>query len=166
MSAPVFRDCSSRTCASVGCAGSPALLRREVDHLPPHHAARAGCRGERQHELRAHAGVGVRLAARKDLEGERKERVAGEDCRPLVERLVHRRHAAAHVVVVHARQIVVDERVAMDALEGGGGIERCGRGDIEQRRALDHEERAEALAARQQRVAHGRVQPRSFARAA
>jgi len=51
----------------------------------------------------------------------------------------------------------------MDALDGSGGINRLRCRDGEQGRALDRQERPEALAARQQRVPHGRAQPRAFA---
>jgi hypothetical protein len=36
---------------------------------------------------------------------------------------VRRRPAAAQVVVVHRRQVVVDQRVGVDELEGTGGRE-------------------------------------------
>ena len=53
------------------------------------------------------------------------------------ENLVTSRPAAAEVVVVHARQIVVDERVGVDALDRAGGGQRgcrSGRRMLPQRR--------------------------------
>jgi len=47
--------------------------------------------------------------------------VAGEQCRGLVELFVRGRPAAAEVVVVHARQVVVDERVGVQALDRDRG---------------------------------------------
>ena len=66
---------------------------------------------------RAHAGVGVRLGRRQQLERQRQQRVSRQDGGPFVERLVHGRFAAAQIVVVHGRQVVVHERIAMHALE-------------------------------------------------
>ena len=55
------------------------------------------------------------------LEGQRQQGVAGQDRRRLAEHLVAGRPAAAQVVVVHRRQVVVDQRVGVDHLDGTGG---------------------------------------------
>ncbi len=52
-------------------------------------------------------------------EGLRVEPVAGEDRDVLAERDVAGGPAAAQVVVVHRRQVVVDQRVGVDQLERG-----------------------------------------------
>jgi hypothetical protein len=66
--------------------------------------------------------VGGALAgAREEAEGERQQRVAGEDRERLAVDLVAGRPAAAQVVVVHRGQVVVDEAVGVDALDGGRG---------------------------------------------
>ena len=52
------------------------------------------------------------------------KRVAGEDRGRLVKGLVHGRAAPAQVVVIHRRQIVMHERVAMHAFERASGVER------------------------------------------
>jgi hypothetical protein len=44
-----------------------------------------------------------------DVEGERQQAVAGKDRRRLVEGDMHGRLAAAQVVVVHRRQVVMHE---------------------------------------------------------
>jgi hypothetical protein len=49
-----------------------------------------------------------------DLERERLQRVAGENRGRLVEFDVRRRTAAAQVIVVHRRQVVVHERVGVN----------------------------------------------------
>ena len=51
------------------------------------------------------------------LEGERVERIAGEDRGAFVEGAVQGRLAAPQIVIVHARQIVVDQRIDVDALD-------------------------------------------------
>ncbi len=53
----------------------------------------------------------------------RLQRVAGQHGGGLVVRLVHGRPAAAQVVVVHARQVVVDQAVGVDALQRAGGAQ-------------------------------------------
>ena len=58
-----------------------------------------------------------------DLEGQLVEAVAGEHRRRFVEGAVHGRLAAPQVVVVHARQIVVDQRIDVDRLDRGAGAD-------------------------------------------
>ena len=55
-----------------------------------------------------------RLVAADDLEGQRLQGVAREDGCGFVELAVAGRPAAAQVVVVHGRQVVVDQRVGVD----------------------------------------------------
>jgi hypothetical protein len=73
---------------------------------------------------------------------------------------VHCGLAAADRVVVHRGEIVMDERIAMHALDGGCRMNGDMRGDIEQRRALDQKKRPQALAGAENAVTHGRNQPR------
>jgi hypothetical protein len=73
-------------------------------------------------------GIAPWRLAGQQFEGERLQRVAGEDGGRLVERDVAGRLAAAQIVVVHRRQVVVDQRVGVDHLDGGGaGRPRCSR---------------------------------------
>ena len=60
---------------------------------------------------------------RENFERDGEQRVAREDGDAFAEDLVRGRPAAAEVVVVHAREVVVDERVGVDALDGAGGGE-------------------------------------------
>ena len=55
------------------------------------------------------------------LEGKRMEAVAGEDRRGLVKGAVDGRLAAAQIVIVHRGQIVMDQRIDMDALDRDRG---------------------------------------------
>ena len=93
--------------------------------------------------------VGRRVG--EDVEGERQQRVAGKDRRRLVEGLVHGRPAAAEVVVVHRRQVVMDEAVGMDAFQRRRGADDALVMAVEEPRRLDDEERAEPLARRRGR---------------
>ena len=97
-----------------------------------------------------------RLVARREPHGLREQRVAGEHRRALAELLPRGRIAAPLLVVVHPRQVVVDERERVDELDR----ERR-RHDLVDRRAerladRERDDRADALAADLERVAHGR----------
>ena len=93
--------------------------------------------------------------ARHQLEGERQQRVTGEDRGGFVERLPHRRPAAAQLVVVHRRQVVVGQRIAVQAFDRRRRID-CGRiRQTEDARAFDDQKGPETLAAAEDRVAHG-----------
>ncbi len=68
--------------------------------------------------------------------------------------------AAAHVVVVHCGEIVVDEAVGVEAFERGA--DGCRGGEVVRPAgagAFDDEKRAETLAAAQQRMARRLHQP-------
>src|SRR5207253_1075167 len=52
-----------------------------------------------------------------NLKRERQERIACKDGDAIAEYLVAGRLSAPEIIVVHARQIVVNERVGMDALD-------------------------------------------------
>ena len=60
------------------------------------------------------------LRRRHDLEREGKQRIAGQHGRGFVEFLVRRRHASAQVVIVHAGQVVMNQRIGVHALKGAG----------------------------------------------
>ena len=81
--------------------------------------------------------------------------VAREDGDRLVESAVDGRPPASQIVVVHRGQVVVDQRIGVQAFE------RCGRPDgscpasPERTRRLDREKRPEPLAAAERRIAHG-----------
>ena len=137
-----------------------AAFGGEVERLAPGHAAPARGLRQAQRQLGAHARLGMGRGPCQDLEGEGQKTVAGEDGGGFVEGDVKRRPAAPHVIVVHGREIVVHERVAVDALQRRGGVERVLGVDPEQGGALDHEEGTQSLAAAERGVAHGVGQPR------
>ena len=96
-----------------------------------------------------------------ELEGEALQRVAREQRRGLVELDVAGGLAAPQHVVVHARQVVVDERVRMDQLDGGRGDLEPGRIGARHDARGEDEHRPHALAAAERGVAHRVVQPRA-----
>jgi hypothetical protein len=79
----------------------------------------------------------------------------GKDRGRLIEHPVCGRTPAAQVVVVHRRQIVVHQRVAMNAFERGAGEQRLYAWDIEQCGGLRHQKRTHAFAAAEAGIAHG-----------
>ena len=96
-----------------------ASLGLEVERLAAGHAAEPG--GARQRRApassRALRPASVASPVGEDVEGKRQQAVAGEDGGRLVEGAVHGRLAAAQIVVVHRRQVVMDQRVAVHAFE-------------------------------------------------
>jgi len=81
------------------------------------------------------------LVAADDVEGERQQGIAGEDRGGVVIGLVQRGPAPAQIAVVHRRQIVMDQRIAVDAFQRGAGQQSGLPRDTEHGRALDHQER-------------------------
>ena len=130
------------------------MFRSEVEHLTPDHPGPACGAGKQQCHVGPDGPIWMRGRGGHELERDSQKRVAGEDRRRLVERLVDRRHAAPEVVVVHRRQIVVDERIGVQAFHRRGGDLRVAGLRAEERRAFRHQERPEPLAARQERVPH------------
>ena len=136
-----------------------ARLGQHVEHLPAAHAARPGGARQAAHQLGAHRRVAVRVLLGQHGEGVGLQRVAGEDRGRLVEGVVDGGLAAAEVVVVHRRQVVVDQGIGVHHLDRRGDAERRGAGDAELPRAFQHQEAAQPLAAADRGVAHGLEQP-------
>jgi hypothetical protein len=90
-----------------------------------------------------------------NLEGQSVQAVAGEDRRRLAEGLVSGRLAAAEVVVVHRRQIVMDQRIDVNRFDGGGDPQGALRVDGEEASGGHGQERPEPLAATDRCMAHG-----------
>ena len=140
-------------------AVAEAAFAGEVEHLAADHAADARRARQRARQQQAHGRVLVDLVAGDDVEGERQQPVAGEDRGGVVGLLVQGRPAAAQIAVVHRRQIVMDQRIAVDAFQRGAGQQRGLARHAEHGRALDHQKRPQPLAAAEARIAHGVHQP-------
>ena len=156
MSAPVFMRCKV---ADVGF-GQRLARRFEVEHLPASHARAAARARKLKAKLGSHGGARMRAGVGKDLESQRQQCIACKNRGRLVEGLVHGRPAAPQIVVVHGGQIVMNKGVTMHAFERAGRIQRLLRADAEQRRALDHQEGPEPLAAAERAIAHRFEKPR------
>mmetsp|Transcript_31563 Transcript_31563/g.77813 ORF Transcript_31563/g.77813 Transcript_31563/m.77813 type:complete len:325 (+) Transcript_31563:442-1416(+) len=129
-------------------------LRLQVEHLSARQADRADRLPQRGDDLDDPIGGHVLRLARDVVEGLREQRVAGEDGDIVAVQLVVRRLAAPEVVVVHRRQVVVDQAHRVDHLERDRrwlrGLDRA----AEHLGGGEAEHRAHALAARHQRVLH------------
>ncbi len=163
MRAPVFIACRRRTSASVGRAGWSQLVGLQVEALTADHAGGTGCARETEGQLGAHGGIGVGVRTGQQLERDGQQGVAGQDGGPFVEGLVHGRPAATQIVVVHGRQVVMHERIAMHAFQRRGGRQGGAGLHAEQGGALDQQERTYPLAPAKRGMTHGVEQPRGCA---
>ena len=93
-------------------------------------------------------------ALRGDFERLGQQAVAGQDGDAFAEDLVVRQLAPAGIVIVHRRQVVVDERIGVDALDGASEGHRRFEGATARFGCGQAEDRAEPLAAGEERVAH------------
>ena len=130
------------------------ILRLQIHHLAADHALGAGGGGHGGDEPAAHLRVGVGRGIAEDSEGERQQCIAGQNRRRLAEFDVAGGLAAPQIVVVHRRQIVVDQRIGVDHLDRGGGAQRAFLRNVEQLRGGHDEERAEPFSARHDGVMH------------
>ena len=143
-----------------------AAFGGEIEHLPADHAAQSGGARQRHHQFDAHVGARMGFRPRQKIEREGEQAVAGEDGGRFVELLVRGRPAAPQIVIVHRRQVVMHQRVAMHAFERRAGHQRARARHVEQGGRLDDQKRAKALAATEAHVAHRVEQParaRAFA---
>ena len=94
------------------------------------------------------------------LERQGLQRVAGQDCGGFVPGLMDRWHAPAQVVVIHGRQVVMDQRIGVQAFDGGGGAVGLDFRHPKEPRPFDDQKCPEAFAAIKHPIAHGVAQPR------
>ena len=80
------------------------------------------------------------LLAGQEIEGKGEQRIACENCGGFVERLMRRRPSAPKRVIVHRRQIVMDQRIGVHAFQRCRRHRSVFRLYVEQLRRLDHKE--------------------------
>jgi hypothetical protein len=97
----------------------------EIEDLAAHHAGGAGAPAQFADCGRARTVVEpqARRGGREDAAGMGDERKAGRHGRLRAEDAVGSGTAPTEVVVVHAGQVVVDQRVRVHELDGGGGAQ-------------------------------------------
>ena len=127
------------------------ILGLEVNALPADHAALAGA--ERQYGRRLRCALRTddaeRLGAQRRFKRLRQKAVAREQRLAFTENLVVCGLAAAHVVVVHAGQIVVDQRIGVHHFDGAGKRHRFLLRAAAQLAELERQHGAHALSAAQ-----------------
>ena len=84
-------------------------FRGEVQHLPARHPAEAGGAGERDDEGDADRRIRMGFGPRQDVERKGQQAVAHQDARGLVIGFVQGRPPAAQIVIVHGREVVMDQ---------------------------------------------------------
>ena len=140
------RSCGGGSLPAPSSVAVGPPLGLEVGHLPADHpAGPAASASVRTQPTAASAG---RTSRARTSNASVSRRIAGQDRRRLVERLVAGRPAAAQVVVVHRRQVVVDQRVGVDHLHRAGRGHRRRRVGPAGLGRHQRQERPQPLAAR------------------
>ena len=127
----------------------------EIQHLPADHPARAGCYHELTDDTTRVGGRKMPSRAQGDARRQRHHRQASNGRHACVELAMNGGPAAAYVVIVHARQVVVDERVGVydfDRCRERRCVPSAARGSI----GGEKENSAKALAAAEETVAYRR----------
>ena len=135
--------------------GRLARLGFEIERLAADHAAEPGGAGEHDDQIGAHRRIGMGRRVGDDVEGIGQQPVAGQNGGGLVEGLVDGGTATAQIVVVHRRQVVMDQRIAMDHFQRASRAENAFALDSEQPRGLRQQEGPQPLAAAERSIAHG-----------
>ena len=128
----------------------------QIRHLPGDELQRAGGLGDFQNDFLVRIAREF-FALRGDFKRLRQQRVARQHGDAFAENFVVGGLAAAEIVVVHRRQIVVDERVGVDALDGAGERHGVGFAAAAGGGGREAKRRAHPFAAGKERVAHGLV---------
>ena len=148
---PVLSACRVRS--SSACVAAPATSRYCPPTMPstPVAAASSATRGEHARRL-------ALLRGQQEPERLGVERVAGEDRDVLAELTWQVGPPAAQVVVVHRREVVVDQRVGVDQLDRRRERQHVARVALRRAGGRERQHRADALAAGEQAVAHRLLQ--------
>ena len=140
------------------------VLGLQVHDLAADHAA-DGAGGVRDLGDDGHARLRRTLQARQHLVGVGLQRVAGKDGRRLAKSFVAGGTAAAQVVVVERRQVVVDERVGVQHLQRRAQfLDAGGNAALDHLRGFHAEDGPQALAAGEDAMPHGLVDRRRILR--
>ncbi len=131
------------------CVGLPVCVTDDPDDAR-----------ERADQLNAHGRIGMCFLARQNVEREGQQAVARKDRGCFVEGLVRRRPPTPQIVIVHRRQVVMHERIAVHELDRAPDHQRPRASPLEQPGRLHHQKRAETLASGKRRMAHRLEQAR------
>ena len=134
--------------------GSASAFSFQIERLPSRHAARPGSTREAQNKLRSHFGVFMRRLIGHHVESERQKAVACKNGCRFVKSLVDGRASAPQIIIIHSRQIIVDERVAMHHFNRAGAAQHPLVRNAEQKSGLQGKKGPKALAAAKAGVLH------------
>ncbi len=93
------------------------------------------------------------------MEGRGEQAVPGQDGGGFVKLLVAGGLAPAQIIVVHGRQVVMDQGIGVDHLQGAGHRQGFARVAPHRFRRGQAQNGAQPFAAHEQAVVHGLVQP-------
>ena len=95
-------------------------LGGQINHLAADHARPPGRIGQGCDEAAPYFSIGMGLFITKNTKGKGKQAVPGENRRGLVELYVTGVLAAPQIVIVHGRQIIMNQRIGMHHFHGRG----------------------------------------------
>jgi hypothetical protein len=131
------------------------FLCGQVEHLASHHAVVAGGARKLERQLSPHPAIGMGGGISDDLERHGQQAVTGQNGGGFIIGNVAGGFAAAQVVVVHCRQVIMHQRIAMDAFQCRADAQRLIMICPEDAGTFGHEERTQPLALGKRRIAHG-----------
>ena len=99
------------------------------------------------------------FAIGQNLEGQRQQRIARQHGGRFVEFHMGGGLAPAQHIVIHAGQIVMDERISVHGLQRRADPQRWAGGDVEQAGRRAHQKRPQPLAAGEDGIAHRFLHP-------
>jgi hypothetical protein len=142
----------------------------EIEHLTADHAARSSSRHELVDNLTCIGVWNLACATRRGPRRKGNHDQTSYRSDPRIELTMHRGASASHIVVVHAREVVMDEGIGMHDLDRGGehrGIRDTARRPIGSEKKGPAEALAadEAVANRSGNLASGRLQESEIIRA-
>ena len=94
-----------------------AALGFEIERLAADHATKPRGAGQHDCQFRAHRRIFMRRRVGNNVKCIGEQTIAGQNGHGFVKGFVHRRPAAAQIVIVHRWKIVMDQRIAMNHLK-------------------------------------------------
>ena len=131
-------------------------FRFHVDDLAADHSLGAGASGDDVDDPPQDLGwnIPIRLGVGKENEGFGQKAVASQDGDGLTEDFVVGRSAPAKIIIVHGRQVVMDQGIGMNHFHGAGRGNYPFHLPADGFAGRDHEHRADALPSGENRIAH------------
>ena len=137
------------------------VLSDKVKHLAADHSVGTSRLRQLGDKIASNPRIGMCRRVGKHAERPGEQRIACKNRRGLVELYVTRRKSTTHIIIVHGRKIVVDQRIAVNHLDCRRDPQSAGFVHTEQLSARNDQEWTDPLATREARVSNGLHQPRS-----